>query len=239
MRILLAFLAAALAIGLPGPRTAAQGVGCVRTDRPRAPRPDGSVYQNIRGNPSYACTLYRGRAPVRLVLVTDARFGRPVAVRVYGAHGGRPVQVLPLDDAADAPPRGSSFFQGVDLNRDGWMDLKVLTTWGATGNQAFDVFRYEPARSRFVKDTTLTRLGLVAPVPGRPCVAIHWHMGIGVYSDGEYCWRTGRWVLVRTEVGDYLPPTASRREPIHVHTIRELRGGRLRVVQVDTGKPRH
>jgi hypothetical protein len=232
----------------PGTRVAAQGaaqpVGCRRTDRPAAHPPADTgrwrYAEDIRGNPTYRCTLRRGRAPVRMVLSADPEYGQPVSVRVYGgARRGVPVQVLAIDDAASAPSRGHAFFQGVDLNRDGWMDLKVLTTAGATGNEAFDVFMYQPARGRFVKDTVLTGEGRIRPIAGRPCVSSHWNMGGGIYHDGEYCWADGRWTLVRAEAGDFAESPPSHLTHYTV-TVWERRGGRLQVVRVDTlREPRH
>jgi len=244
----------ALQAVLPPRAASAPGtIGCARVDlpsraqptrphgdAPRRPAAADSLYEDIRGNPAYACTLREGDPPTRLVLVADPEHGQPVAVHVRGGdRDGAPVQVLPLDDAASQPFRGSAFFQGVDLNRDGWMDLKVLTTWGFSGNEAFDVFRYAPSSGRFVPDSVLTGEGMVLPVEGRPCVATHWHLGIGVYSDGEYCWTEDRWVLARAEDGDYQPLEAGESERIHLHTVRELWDGQMRIVRVDTNSARH
>lgn len=233
---LLLHVLATAALGLAATGAAAQEIGCRRTNRPLPPAPADTGWRrysdDITNHPTYSCTLRRGRAPVRIVLTADPRHGQPVSLRIHSARGGSPMQVLAIDDAASPPPRGGEFFRAVDLNRDGWLDLQVLVMAGATGNEMFDVFLYQPSRGRFARDTVLSG-NAPRPVAARPCVTTHWHMGGGVYSDGEYCWRAGRWVLIRTEEADLLyPPGAGL--PRQTRTIRERRGGRLRIVRADT-----
>lgn len=235
-------LLAAMALALVATRGAAQEIGCRRTDRPLPPATADTGWRrysdDITNNPTYRCTLRRDRAPVRIVLTADPEYGQPVSLRIHSARGGSPVQVLAIDDAASPPPRGGEFFRAVDLNRDGWLDLQVLTQAGATGNRMFDVFLYQPSRGRFARDTVLTG-NAPTPVAARPCVRTHWHMGGGIYSNGKYCWRSGGWLLVRTEEADWLIPPGGGLAR-HTRTIRELRGGRLRIVSRDTvTEPRH
>ena len=234
-RLLAVFATAALSLAATG--AAAQEIGCRRTDRPlpsaRADTGWRRYSDDITNNPTYRCTLRRDRAPVRVVLAVNPRYGQPVSLRIHSARGGSPVQVLAIDDAASPPPRGGEFFRAVDLNRDGWLDLQVLIMAGATGNEMFDVFMYQPSRGRFARDTVLTG-NAPERVAARPCVTTHWHMGIGIYSNGEFCWRGGRWVLVRTESGDRLSPTSARAAMRFTRTIHERRGGRLRTVSTDT-----
>jgi hypothetical protein len=229
-----AALAIVATVAAAGPAAAQSGVGCVRTDAPPARVPgDTTVFarvEDIRRGMVFRCVLHRGHAAVRMVLRTDRRYNVPVDVQLFGSRSAtRPRQVLVLDDANGPPRRGHRVLEGVDLNRDGWMDLKVLKVWGATGNEAFDVFLYSPARARFVRDTVLTDAGHARPIAGRPCVLTFWRMGPSS-SQGEYCWRAQRWVLVHTEVVDH----AGRDHGRYVRTVQARRGGRMRTVRVDT-----
>ena len=219
------------------PRHAAAqpALGCVRTGD-TAPRAGGAARvrastEDIRGNPAFRCVLRRGQPPVRMVLRADVLFNVAVDVQVFGSRSStRPVQVLVLDDANASPPRGYPFFVGTDLNGDGWMDLKVLRMSGSSWNELADVFLYSPSSRRFVMDTVLSRLGAPTPIAGRPCVRSVWNMGGGQDGSAELCWRGGRWVWVRQEVASPLRPG----DPRLVHTVEELRGGRMRTVRVDT-----
>jgi hypothetical protein len=210
------------------------GPGCVRTS-PVPPRLPGDTTlrehdEDIRPGVGFRCVLHRGQAPVRMALRADPDFNVAVDVRVYRPAGAaRPAQVLVLDDANAPPPRGRPFFEGVDLNGDGWMDLKVLKNTGATGNQLYDVFMYSPARAGFVRDTTIGDAGPMRPVGDR-CVLEAWNMGSAHRSEARFCWRAGRWLLARSEAVEPLSGHGGRL----VRTVREPRGGRMVAVRVDT-----
>lgn len=224
-----------LSVLTPRHAAAQPAVGCVRPGE-TAPRAGGGAGvhasdEDIRGNPAFRCVLHRGQPPVRMVLRTNARYNVARNVQVFGPRSSaRPVQVLVLDDANAPPPRGHPFFVGADLNGDGWMDLKVLRMAGATGNELADVFLYSPRARRFVMDTVLSRIGAPSPIAGRPCVRSAWNMGGGEDGSADLCWRGGRWVWVREESVGRLRPGDARL----VRTVRELRGGRMRTVRVDT-----
>lgn len=223
-----------------GPAAVPQsGVGCRRTDRPPPVVPGDTMMpdhaEDIRRGARFLCTLRRGLPPVRVVLVGDSLWGIARAVEVYARReSARPAQVLEME-ALDRPPRGGEFFQGVDLNRDGWMDLKVMIWQGATGNVGFDVFMYDPARRRFARSAVLSGESGVYPVRGRPCVETHWDFGNAGrnYSLAEYCWSRGTWFLVRTEVQEFVgrPGVEPR---LYERTVEERRGSGPRVFRVDT-----
>ncbi|MFL5541682.1 MAG: hypothetical protein ACJ8J0_22035, partial [Longimicrobiaceae bacterium] len=89
--------------------------------------------------------------------------------------------------------------------------------------------RYDPARRRFVRDTVLA--GKIEPGPGHGCVS-GWSRGAFAIRQEDYCWHRGRWQLTRDERIEWNPETRGG-VPV-VRTRRALRGGRLRVVAVDT-----
>jgi hypothetical protein len=209
------------------------GLGCVRTS-PVPPRLPGDTTlrehdEDIRPGVVFRCVLHRGQAPVRMALRADPDFNVAVDVRVYRpAEAARPAQVLVLDDANAPPPLGQPFFEGVDLNGDGWMDLKVLKTMGATGNRTYDLFMYSPARAGFVRDTTIGSAGPMTPVENR-CVLETWNMGAANRSAARFCWRGERWLLAWSETVEPLSGHEGR-----LVTVSEYRGGRLHAVRVDT-----
>ena len=179
---------------------------CDRTDRrDLSPYRDSVPWlakEDLSVGPEFLCRLRAGRPRVRLKVASAKPPGGWVdSVLVYSPSSAtRPRQVLRPEEGS-APYLGSDFLQGVDLNRDGWMDVKVGRFWGVTGNEMVDVFMYHPARGRFVRDTILSGGGPMDPVAGRACVNSRWvfgHAGM-LYSNAEYCWIGRRWVLSRSE----------------------------------------
>jgi len=193
-----------------------------------------SSYEDIRPRLAFRCTLRAGR-PARLVLETRD-FGDPAAVLVYDPPDAPAAADTLLLSEAEPPYRGAPIVEGEDLDGDGWTDVRVMTFHGS-GGRMFDVFRYAPARRRFEKDTVLSGGGNIHRV-GAACVRDSWAMGVGTWSSRERCWRNGRWVATRGESQEYSSALSTRDVSVSIHEIRELRGGRMRVVSVDTVRER-
>lgn len=213
---------------------------CERTDaRDLTPFRD-SVPQfageDLSVGPTFLCRLRGGRSHVRLTAMGDSA-GWMDSVLVHSPASARhPRQVLRLDDS-EPQPLGSDFIEGVDLNRDGWMDVKVSMFRCVTGNHIVDVFMFDPARDRFVRDTVLSGESHVDPLDGRACVRTGWvfgHAGM-VHTAGEYCWLNGRWVLTWSEhqVDTVL---VAGNEPVYFRTTRRRRADGSYASQLDTVK---
>ena len=79
-----------------------------------------------------------------------------------------------LTQGADEPPyRGAEFFKATDFDNDGRLELALLTSWGATGNTQWNVWRQDAATGRFALDSALSELTSPEPIAGHPCVASH------------------------------------------------------------------
>jgi hypothetical protein len=190
--------------------------------------------EDLSAGVTFRCRLRAGRPHIRLTAMGDSA-GWMDSVLVHSpASAGRPRQVLHLDES-EPQPLGSDFIQGVDLNRDGWMDVKVTMFRGVTGNRIVDVFMFHPARDRFVRDTVLSGESHVDPLDGRACVRTGWvfgHAGM-LHTLGEYCWLNGRWVLTWSEhqVDTVLVPG---NEPVYFRTTRRRRADGSYASQLDT-----
>lgn len=196
--------------------------------------------EDLSAGPTFRCRLRAGRAHVRLTVMGDSA-GWMDSVLVHSpASAGEPRQVLHLDES-EPQPLGSDFLQGVDLNRDGWMDVKLTMFRGVTGNRIVDVFMFDPARGRFVRDTVLSGESHADPLDGRACVRTGWvfgHAGM-LHSRAEYCWLKGRWVVAWSEdqVDTVLVPGNER---VYFRTTRRRRAdgsyaSRLDTVRMDPG----
>ena len=193
-----------------------------------------SSYEDIRPRLVFRCALREGH-PARLVLETRD-FGDPAAVLVYDPPDApAAADTLRLPEA-EPPYRGAPIVEGEDLDGDGWTDLRVMTFHGSGGHM-FDVFRYAPARHRFEKDTVLSGAGNLHRV-GAACVRDSWAMGAGSWSSRDRCLRNGRWVATRYEREEYSSALSTGDVPVSIHETLELRGGRMRVVRLDTVRER-
>lgn len=65
------------------------------------------------------------------------------------------------DPNSIAPLKSQSVLTTVDANFDGYKDLQVLSTCGATGNCSYDFYLYDPGANEFVHNDFLS--GLVTP----------------------------------------------------------------------------
>lgn len=201
---------------------------CWMTDPARNARADSATIHN---GVTFRCALRRGGPEVRLVV--SGEWGIPMGVDVHSPPDApRRSQQLLLDTDERASAL-AGIVTGDDLNDDGWTDLKVLT-WSGSGGAFFDVFMYAPGRSAFVKDSTLSGEGAVAPLDEGPCVWTGSRMGIGHRRSAEWCWAGGRWVLERTRerIAITLPGTDPGID-VWLDSVRERRGDRMRL-RVDT-----
>jgi hypothetical protein len=220
------------------------GALCERTDvRDQRPFRDSVrtfAREDLSVDPTFLCRLRAGRPRIRLTALGDSA-GWLDSVLVHSPASSRePRQVLHLEDS-EPHPLGSDFLQGVDLNRDGWMNVKVTMFRGVTGNLVVDVFMFDPARDRFVRDTVLSGESHVDLLDGRACVYTGWvfgHAGM-LHRYAEYCWVKGRWVVSWSEsqVDTVLIP-GNERVYFRTTTRRRVDGSytsRLDTVKMDPG----
>src|SRR5262249_19278636 len=96
------------------------------------------------------------QAAFRFKLVGDKDDNSARKLLCFRASEYEPFQILDLlHDAMstsgdlESPYRGSSFLIGIDLNDDGYNDLRVLAMWGATGNRFYFYYIWDPVHSAF------------------------------------------------------------------------------------------
>lgn len=235
----IAALALLAAASTSTPARAQDASPCVRTDTPPARVAGDTVIgefsEDLRRGAVFRCTLRRGAQPVRVVLRADPD-GVPVRAEVFDpASAARPRQVLRIS-ANEAPRRGGEILEAVDLNADGWMDLMLMSWWGATGNTGYEVFVYDPAARRFTKSQVLSAQSNPEPIGGRPCVRTHAVGGMAgmIHDQDEFCWRGGVWVHVRSESQVWDRERSTDSVYVFRRTIRARRNGRLQTVRVQT-----
>jgi hypothetical protein len=82
-------------------------------------------------------------------------------VQVFRGDSKQPVQSLEDCELSEmeAPRSGSEWFRVVDMNFDGYKDIYMLTSWGATGNESGCVWLYDPESRRFEFSKDFSELG--------------------------------------------------------------------------------
>jgi hypothetical protein len=209
----------------PEPRPGA--IGCRRTDAPR-PVPGSEIVQDLRGGARFTCVLREGHPPVEARVDAD-EFSHVVGARISASTWERPWSQSLAAEATERPYVGAAVLEAIDYDKDGWGDLRILDWTGATGNVGYHVFRFDPRRERFVRDSVLSATAGADTLPGPPCVQGFQKNGGRAYDLWTICLERGRWETVMTETQERLPG-----KPLFLRQRRERRGGRMVVVRSDT-----
>jgi hypothetical protein len=205
---------------------------CVRRmpDDPPPPNPD-PAHEDLRAGATFLCRLHGDARPARVVMrLPQGEF--TASIRVHAPADAPAVQELSLE--LDHPPYadGGEFLRGEDLNGDGWMELLVMRS-GGSGGTLYAVYTYDPERRRFAMDSVFDMGANVERIPGTRCARSFGAGGYESHAAADYCWREGRWVLTRQDSQD-RDPRQPRESGIFLRELRELRGGQMQLVRVDT-----
>jgi hypothetical protein len=94
----------------------------------------------------------------------------------------------------------ADFVQIIDLNQDGYLDLRILHSTGATGNNWYATFLYDPAIWQFKFHEALSRLSAVTVDQDSKLIKTYWRDG-GCNEFREYfhLGKTGRLTLEKVE----------------------------------------
>jgi hypothetical protein len=210
--------------------------GCRQTS---GTRPDTSITLGSDAAERWARALARGleyrcvvtpSSEMRFVIVGDTTIPSLDSVRVYeSATSDRPLQTLALESGDVPAPYVPNLLRTVDLDADGYRDLMMGTSWGATGNTSYAVWRFDPRARRFVEDSVLSTQFNPEPVPGRACVRTFGNSSARDNESGLYCLHDGRWALDSAERNEW-----DRDANAVIHSILARRGDSLVTVKRET-----
>ena len=123
-------------------------------------------------------------------------------VQVFRGDSRQPVQSLEDCELSDmeAPRRGSEWFRAVDMNFDGYKDIYMLTSWGATGNESGCVWLYDPDSGRFEYSKDFAELGRFTLDPATKTIVTHSNGGMAgtVFRAAKYLIEDNRPVAIAT-----------------------------------------
>ncbi len=144
----------------------------------------------------FRCVVSTRRPPYRVVLARDTMTDVQSVAFYTDSVSTRVMQTIVLDAEFETTEHvRRDALQVIDLDADGFGDLLVGRSWGATGNTDYGVWFFDSTAHRFVVDTAMRTLPFVGAVPGRPCVWTHWHSSAFDGGSAMYCRRRARWII--------------------------------------------
>jgi|GEM_PF-1698305 len=198
-------------------------VGCRRAGT--QPPPGAKIVDGVRAGARFSCVLREGHPPVEARVDLDGS-GYLAGMEISAPGWTRPwSQLLAAESIEPRRP----YVEALDYDDDGWADLRTIEWTGATGNVGYHVFRFDPTRRRFARDSVLSALAGADPLPGRPCARGYMKNGGRSYDMATICRERGRWVEVESE-----SQSNPEGKPFFVRERRMRRGGRMVVVETDT-----
>jgi hypothetical protein len=119
-------------------------------------------------------------------------------VLVFRGKSNEPVQSLADCEwlGMETPYRGSDWFRVQDINFDGYADIFVLTSWGATGNETGCVWLFNPKSGRFEFSREFSELGTYTLDPATKTITTRGHAGADTIEAAKYVVENNRPVLI-------------------------------------------
>jgi len=215
--------------------------------RPAVPQPSSATNKSITQDLSFGANFVVSVAPslpkFTFRIIPDVQgkdqFGNAQSivhdVEVFSGDSEVPMQHLTGCEwvGMEPPPRGEDWFRAVDFNFDGYQDIYVLTSWGATGNNQGCIWLYNPAAKQFEYSPEFSDLGtFTLDRPNKTIIT--WGnggMAGGVHSAAKYKVEANRPVLVYDEKQDWNP----EKKQFHC-TVKELRGREMVTTHDEWGR---
>ena len=136
-----------------------------------------------------------------------------------------------LESGMGEPPyKDAQYFQALDLNFDGYKDIRIMTSWGATGNTVYKNWLYEPKFESFDHSPALDALSSPTPDPKRRVITTRSNGGMAgcIYTIQTYDYFNGQLRLIWEESQVYKESTKSFEK-----TVQKFEDGYLRANKSD------
>jgi hypothetical protein len=198
-----------LSLDAPKTQSGAAGNGEVIAEYRESVHSDLPVFQfTLRGTKPSADS-----APARI---------RTIVVRRDGESD--PIQVIAAVDA-DAPLDRAGAFEVLDMNFDGYRDMRLMEFQPAGPNVPYRNWTFDQTSGRFEPVPELDRITSPVFDPDTKTIRSAWRDGAAHYGEDTYAYIAGKPVLVRREERLYTGPG------VYTRTLSERRGGELAVVE--------
>jgi hypothetical protein len=145
-------------------------------------------------------------------------------IDVFPAKAASAVQTL-VTHMSEPPLEGTDYLLTEDMNFDGYNDLKLVTSAGATGNTHFDIWLFDATSSQFTFHEGLSGLTNPRTDLKNKTVNSFSHSSAAEFENQTFIWQSGQLVLTREVVQMYNQATDKI-----TCTISERQNGKMIVI---------
>ena len=116
-----------------------------------------NIVEDVRGKHNFEFKINQNLNPYIFILHGDKNENFINKIEVYSKGDKLPLQIIKIIITA-SPYKNSKYFEAIDMNFDGYKDIRMLDWWGATGNKGYKVWLYNPTDKKFVYNKPLSEL---------------------------------------------------------------------------------
>lgn len=102
--------------------------------------------------------------------------------------------------------QSEKYFEVIDMNFDGYKDIKLLDWHGGTGNGGYKVWLYEPSKKEFILHEEFRDLSNPICNDADQTISTHFNGGHAgrIYGDGLWMFKNGKIIRLELELQDYV-----------------------------------
>ncbi len=127
---------------------------------------DEDISLDLSKGATFRFTIGQKLAPYIFKAVGDPKLKTIDHIDVYREPEKEPIQTLHECRMEEAPYRGAKWFRAEDFNFDGYQDIWMLASWGATGNESGCVWLFDSKSGKFAYSREFSELGTYKLDPG-------------------------------------------------------------------------
>lgn len=146
-------------------------------------------------------------------------------IEIRRGAANEPIQTIDGLDTSTPQTPGVAPLETVDMNFDGYLDIRLIEFQPAGPNTPYLNWLFDPATGRFVESRALNEIPAPEFDAAKRQIRSSWRAGATRYGTDVYVYDQGKPVAVRKEIKEYQGPG--------VYTLRvwELKDGDLKVTQ--------
>ena len=114
------------------------------------------VVEDVRGVHIFEFQIHKDLKPYIFKLYGDKKYNHIKKIEIIIKGEKSPFQLIYT--TSESPYKGAKYFEAIDMNFDGYKDIKLLDWWGVTGNKGYRCWLYNPKKKKFYINKELGEL---------------------------------------------------------------------------------